>query len=69
MNKNTAKSTSAKHEAVIKSQHISQVTIVEVLSHWIPSRVASVQCNEYGKFQCESSDSGAVPCRAAREPV
>jgi len=27
--------------------------------------VAAVQCNAYGKFQCESGDSGAVPCRAA----
>jgi len=52
-------------------------TWLKVLSHRIrhgtarhgaspyPPHVAAVQCNVYGKFQCESGNNEAVPCRTA----
>jgi len=33
---------------------------------WHGTYVPAMQCNTYEKFQCESGNGGAVPCRAAQ---
>jgi len=45
------------------------VTVLRFFHTSLMHRGAAVQCNAFGKFQCESGDGGSVPCCAAPQHV